>query len=77
MTKIIEYSYLSTFELIERISVQEDNNALNYFLSHRKLLTISGKRLLLPEQLQKLRKRRFSPYLILSNQEKNNIHLTL
>ncbi len=65
----IKYSSLSTFELIERVSVLEDHNALNYFLSFRKLFTISGKRVLLPEYLLKLKEGKFYPYLIISNNE--------
>ena len=69
MSLNINYSVLPTIELIERISVHEDNNALNNFLSTRKLLIIDGKRVLLPEFLLKLKERKFFPYQKISNQE--------
>ncbi|MBL1214669.1 MAG: hypothetical protein D8M61_15110 [Ignavibacteriae bacterium] len=69
MSYKIKYSSLSTFELIERISVHEDHNALNCFLSFRKLLTINNKRILLADYLLKLKEGNFYPYLIIPNKE--------
>ena len=69
MSLNINYSALPTIELIERISVHEDNHALNNFLATRKLLIIDGRRALLSEFLIKLRVRKFFPYQKISNQE--------
>ena len=65
----IKYSILSTFELIEKISIQKDTAALNYFISNRKLFTFGNTRVLLPDYLFKLRANNFYPFLIISHNE--------
>lgn len=68
--KTTKYSFLSTFELIEKIS-RQDKSALNYFISNRKLLPFNNKRITLPEFLYKLRKDNFSPFILLFPNEKH------
>jgi len=48
-----KYSHLFITNLIERISVYEDNDALNHFLTFKRMLSINGRRVLLPDFLQK------------------------
>jgi hypothetical protein len=69
VSDVIEYKSLSIFELIKRISIHEDHNALNNLLSFRKLLIINGNRIILPEYLKQLRENKFYPYLNISNHE--------
>lgn len=64
-----KYSFLPTFELIERISIQKDVEALNYFISNRKLLSFGKKRVLLPDYLQKLRTSNYYSYIRISHRE--------
>jgi len=69
MNEHIKYSSYSTLELIKRISINKENSALNNFLSSRKLLFINSKRLLLPDYLQKLKEKRFYPFITIPNDE--------
>lgn len=64
-----KYSILSTFELIEKISIQKDTDALNHFISNRKLLFFGISRVLLPDYLQKLKTNNYYPYLRISHWE--------
>ncbi len=64
------YSKLSTAELIERIALHSDGEALNELLSQRKLLSLGRVRYLLPEFLWKLKQERFRPYIFPRQNEK-------
>ena len=70
MSLNIDFSVLSTFELIERIAVNFDDSALNYFLATRKLLTFNNKRLLLPEYLFMLKEKKYFPFITTTKNEK-------
>ncbi len=66
------YSKLSTAELIERIALHSDGEALNELLSCRKLVWIgkNGVRLLLSDFLWELKQKRFWPFLRIGARER-------
>jgi len=72
LIKMEMYSQLSSAELIKKISLG-NKQALNEFLTQRKLITIDGARHILPSYLFILKRNNFQPFIIIF--DKNDKHL--
>ncbi len=67
---IDQFSRLSIIELVERVAKHSDSEALNHFLTKRKLLWYEGERCILYNYLSKLRQNDFRPYIFFTKDEK-------
>ncbi|MBI1931198.1 MAG: hypothetical protein HYS24_01510 [Ignavibacteriales bacterium] len=65
------YASKAALELIKNIVFENNETALNYFLSNRKVIAYSNKRILLPEFLKKLRDNNFYAIITISRNEQH------